>query len=87
MAEKKKILLQKLFATPVPKSFTVRELDQLMKLCNCGKFQGGRGSGIGYVHNPTGRCIQFDEPHPGNCLYRYQIKKIKAFLELVEEVK
>ena len=29
---------------------TVRELDSIMKQCGCRKIEGGRGSGIGYVH-------------------------------------
>jgi len=43
---KKKELLEKLYRKPYPKNFTTRELDALMKNCNCNKFQGGRGSGI-----------------------------------------
>ncbi len=82
---KKKDLLEKLFSKPIPKNFTVRELDTLMKKCDCSKFQGGRGSGIGYVHTKTKRVIQFDGPHPGNELYRYQIEKVKAFIEVIGE--
>ena len=50
---KKKNLIEKLYRKPYPKNFTTRELDALMSRCNCTKFQGGRGSGIGYVHNPS----------------------------------
>ena len=82
---KKKDLLEKLFSKPIPKNFTVRELDTLMKKCDCSKFQGGRGSGIGYVHTKTKRVIQFDGPHPSNELYRYQIEKVKAFIEVIGE--
>ena len=71
---------------PAPTNFTVRELDDLMKKCNCEKFQGGRGSGIGYVHLPTKRIVQFDGPHPGKELYRYQIKDVIAFLKEVNEI-
>lgn len=74
-------LLEKLLRKPVPKNFTTRELDQLMSYCNCTKFSGGRGSSIGYVHNDTKRILQFDQPHPGNELYTYQIKKTIAFLK------
>lgn len=73
-------LINKLFRKPIPKNFTTRELDLLMKKCNCTKFQGGRGSGIGYVHDKSKRIIQFDGPHPGNELYRYQIEKVKKFI-------
>lgn len=82
---KKKDLIEKLFRKPYPKNFTVKELDILMNKCNCSKFQGGRGSGIGYVHNKTKRIVQFDGPHPGKELYRYQIEKIKHFIEAIGE--
>ena len=82
---KKKELLEKLFRKPYPKNFTTRELNWLMSKCNCTKFQGGRGSGIGFVHNKTKRIVQFDGPHPGNELYKYQIEKIKQFIEEIGE--
>lgn len=82
---KKKELLDKLFRKPVPKNFTKRELDLLMGKCGCDKFSGGRGSGIGYVHRETKRILQFDEPHPGNELYGYQIKKTIQFLKEIGE--
>lgn len=50
------------------------------------KFEGGRGSGIGFVHEATKRIVQFDGPHPGNELYRYQIKMIIKFLGEVGEL-
>lgn len=83
---KKEDLIAKLFRKPSPKNFTIRELDILMQKCNCEKFQGGRGSGIGYCHKGEGRILQFDGPHPGNDLYIYQIKKVKDFLIFVGEV-
>ena len=82
---KKKDLIEKLYRKPIPNNFTVRELDQLMSKCDCIKFQGGRGSGIGYMHNKTKKIIQFDGPHPGNELYRYQIVKVKEFIEEIGE--
>ena len=82
---KKKELLEKLFRKPYPKNFTKRELDQLMSKCNCSKFQGGRGSGIGYMHKDSKRILQFDGPHPGNELYKYQIEKVKQFIEEIGE--
>ena len=82
---KKKNLIEKLYQKPYPKNFTTRELDALMSRCNCTKFQGGRGSGIGYVHNPSKRIVQFDGPHPGNELYKYQIEKIKKFIDEIGE--
>lgn len=48
----KKDLVQKLTAKPIPRNFTVRDLDSLMSKCNCEKYQGGRGSGIGYRYIP-----------------------------------
>ena len=59
---KKKDLIEKLCRKPSPKNFTTRELDLLMGKCNCEKFSGGRGSGIGFVHNETKRVLQFDQP-------------------------
>ena len=82
---KKKDLLEKLYRKPYPKNFTTRDLDALMNKCNCTKFQGGRGSGIGFVHNETKRVLQFDGPHPGNELYKYQIEKTKKFIEDIRE--
>lgn len=63
-----------------------RELDQLMRKCCCEKFSGGRGSGIGYVHTETKRILQFDQPHPGNELYKYQIEKVIKFLQDIGEL-
>ena len=83
---KKEDLIEKLCRKPMPKNFTKRDLDMLMKKCNCEKFPGGRGSGIGYVHSKTQRVLQFDEPHPGNELYTYQIKKTIKFLKDILEI-
>ena len=69
----------------MPKNFTIKELNQLMVLCNCKKVQGGRGSGIGYCHIPSKRIIKFDEPHPGHELYAYQIKMLREFLKEIGE--
>ena len=57
-----------------------------MKNCGCDKFVGGRGSGIGYCHKETKRIIQFDGPHPGHELYRYQIKMVISFLKDIGEI-
>ena len=84
---KKDILLKKLIQKPIPKIFSLRELDTLMKNCGCKKFDGGRGSGIGYLHEATERIVQFDGPHPGNELYRYQIKMIIQLFKEVGEIK
>lgn len=84
---KKNDLIEKLCRKPVPKNFTMRELDLLMKYCNCEKFSGGRGSGIGFIHGETSRVLQFDQPHPGKELYGYQIKKTIQFLQDIEEIR
>ena len=86
MPTKEKLLL-KLFQNKLPRNFSKQELDTLMKQCNCLKGQGGRGSGIRYYHEHTGRILAFDEPHPGNELYPYQIKLIREFLKETGEVK
>lgn len=83
---KKSDLIEKLCRKPIPKNFTKRELDILMGKCNCIKFSGGRGSAIGFRHNETERILQFDEPHPGNELYGYQIKKTVQFLKDIGEI-
>lgn len=83
---KREDLIAKLCRKPEPKNFTTRELELLMRQCGCEKFSGGRGSGIGFVHIETKRILQFDQPHPGNELYRYQIKKIIQFLRDVGEL-
>lgn len=83
---KREDLIAKLCRKPEPKNFTTRELDLLMKQCGCEKFSSKRGSGIGFVHTETERILQFDQPHPGNELYRYQIKKVIQFLRDVGEL-
>ena len=83
---KKSELIKKLLGRPMPTNYTVRELDALMSKCGCIKFNGGRGSGIGYCHEKTKRILQFDGPHPGHELYRYQIKMIIEFLREVGEI-
>ena len=76
---KKEKLVSKLLNKPMPKDFTTRELD-------CKKYQGGRGSGIAYVHADTKRVLQFDQPHPGNELYGYQLKMVIRFLKEIDEI-
>ena len=83
---KKSDLLEKLCRKPIPKNFTKRELFLLMGKCGCNSFSGGRGSGIGFVHMENKRVLQFDEPHPGNELYGYQIKKTIQFLKDIGEI-
>ena len=60
---KKEELLQKLLSKPMPSNFTTRDLDALMKRCGCSKFSGGRGAGIGYLHelsNRTGLILEMN---------------------------
>ena len=83
---KKSKVLEKLLSRPAPSDYTVRELDALMKQCGCKRFEGGRGSGIGYYHIETRRILQFDGPHPGSELYRYQVKMVVTFLKEVGEI-
>ena len=82
----KNALINKLTAVPLPRSFTVKDLDTLMSKCGCEKYQGGRGSGIGYRHIATDRALQFDSPHPGKELYLYQVKAVIAFLKDIGEI-
>ena len=83
---KKKDLLEKLCRKPIPKNFTIAELDVLMSKSGCEKGYGGRGSSSSYYHESTKKILQFDEPHPGKELYTYQIKKIIQFLKDVGEL-
>ena len=76
----KEKLLKKLFQKKAPRNFTKQELDQLLSQCGCQKGHGGRGSGIRYYHACSGRILAFDEPHPENALYLYQIKLVKQYL-------
>ena len=82
----KEVLLKKLMSKPMPSSFTIRDLDSLMSKCKCKKFSGGRGSAIKYVHEETGRVLEFDAPHPGKDLYRYHVKAVIRFLVSIGEV-
>ena len=82
----KKVLIEKLFRKPYPKNFTIRELDSLMGKCNCTKGSAGRGSGVKYIHDASKRILQFDQPHPGNELYKYQVEMVKEFLKIINEV-
>lgn len=83
---KKGTLIEKLTNKSVPRNFTTKDLDALMRYCNCKKDSGGRGSAISYYHIPTGRILRFDGPHPGNELYPYQIKKVREFLRDIGEI-
>lgn len=63
-----------------PTDYTVRELNRLMAKCGCQVGHGGRGSSLRYYHAETGRVLTFDGPHPGDTLYRYQVKDVLKFL-------
>lgn len=56
-----------------------------MSQCGCLKGQGGRESGIRFFHEATGRILAFDEPHPENELYPYQVKMTRQFLREIGE--
>ena len=83
----KEKLIKKLFQKKLPRNFTKQELDALMGHCGCVKGQAGRGSGIRFFHKETGRILAFDEPHPENELYPYQIKLVRQFLKETGEYK
>lgn len=69
------------------KGLTVANLDTLMQQHNCQKHQGGRGSGLRYVHMETSRVLTFDGPHPEKELKRFHIKKVVKFLQELELIK
>lgn len=81
----KEKLLQKLFQKRLPRNFTKQDLGALLAQCGCRKGQGGRGSGIRFFHEKSGRVLAFDEPHPENELYPYQIKLVRQFLREIGE--
>lgn len=83
---KKEDLIEKITRKSIPKNFTVKELDTLMRLCGCEKDTGGRGSAIMYIHTASLRKLIFDGPHPGKELYPYQVKMVRAFLRDIEEI-
>ena len=80
----KEDLLKKLQAKPCAKNFTIKDLDSLMRKCDCTKTPAGRGSGVKYTNGQ--RCLIFDLPHPGKDLYRYQIKMLIKFLISIGEI-
>ena len=80
-------LLAKLFQKKLPRNFTKQDLNALMSQCGRLKGQGGRGSGIRFYHELTGRILAFDEPHPENELYPYQVKLTRQFLKDIGEYK
>ena len=80
-------LLAKLFQKKLPRNFTKQDLNALMSQCGCLRGQGGRGSGIRFYHESTGRILAFNEPHPENELYPYQVKLTRQFLKDIGEYK
>ena len=80
-------LLKNLFQKKLPRSFTKQDLNSLMIQCGCVKGQGGRGAGIRFYHEATGRILAFDEPHSENELYPYQVKLTRQFLKEIGEYK
>ena len=83
----KEKLLAKLFQKKLPRNFTKQDLNALMSQCGCLKGQGGKGSEIRFYHEATGRILAFDEPHPENELYPYQVKLTRQFLKDIGEYK
>ena len=71
----------------LPRNFTKHDLEALLSHCGCTNGQGGRGSGIRFFHRESGRIIAFDEPHPENELYPYQIKMVRRFVTEIGEYK
>ncbi|WP_314640396.1 type II toxin-antitoxin system HicA family toxin [Stomatobaculum longum] len=68
----KEKLLQKLFQKRLSRNFTKQDLSALMVQCGCRKGRGGR-------------ILAFDEPHPENELYPYQLKLLRRFLREIGE--
>jgi len=83
---RKEALIEKLCRKPISRSFTKQELDSLMSKCGCEKRPGGRGSAIRYYHGDSGRILTFDEPHPENTLYTYQVRAVIQFLKDIGEI-
>jgi len=83
----KEQLITKLTSPSQSKNFSIKDLFSLMKKCDCVESSGGRGSGIKFISNTTGRILIFDQPHPQKELYTYQKKKTIEFLKSIGEIK
>ena len=85
-ADKRKIAKKTVSETNTTKLYQTG-IGVLMSKCGCQKGNGGRGSGIRFYHENTGRILAFDEPHPESTLYLYQVKLTKKFLVEIGEYK
>lgn len=70
--------LAAIFASPIPRSLTCRDVESLLHALECEKTEGN-GSGVAYGRN--GKSVAFHRPHPGKEIKQYQIKEIRGFLE------
>ena len=77
MNAKHRKTLAALFASPIPRSLTCREVESLLRALLCERTEGD-GSGVAYDRG--GKSVTFHRPHPGKELKRYQIKEIRDFL-------
>ncbi len=78
MNAKHKKTLAAIFASPIPRSLTCRDVESLLRALECEKTEGD-GSGVAYGRG--GKSVAFHRPHPGKEIKRYQIKEIRGFLE------
>ena len=81
MSRKEKIL-KRLNAIPSPVDFTYNELEKLLGMYGYSVTEGS-GYRISFGPNKKGNILDLHKPHGKgeNALKRYQIEKIKAFID------
>lgn len=77
MNPKHKKTLAAIFASPIPRSLTCRDVESLLRALECTKTEGD-GSAVTYGRD--GKGVSFHRPHPGREMKQYQIKLVRTFL-------
>jgi hypothetical protein len=72
--------LAAVFADPVSGNIEWRRIEALFKAVGCDVIEGS-GSRVTVVHR--GRKASFHRPHPGKDAFRYQIRAVREFLDLI----
>jgi len=72
--------LKAVFSLPVPKSLHFSAIESLLKALGC-KVVEGDGSRVRFVKDNS--VLALHRPHPGKEAKPYQIKDVRAFLQLI----
>ncbi len=72
--------LEILFAQPVPRSLTYRNVERLLVALGC-ELGEGAGSRVRFLPPRGGLPLYLHRPHPGKELKPYQVASVRAFLE------